>query len=658
MGFTKLFRRSKKSKSESTDFNYDRDPRYASEKAKYGEAGYNRRNSHFMALPLNNGVFAPWLELPVPILQRIFSFVSPHCYDESYETCEQSAIEDACMLCDLRDISHAGRVCRAWRKVAVPMIYHSIRIDAVHYCEREIYLSDMRKRKTKFDRNGNPEDPASARLNLLCRTLRDDPTRLGKMVQYFKTPYMLRESKTSDLARTIAVLPNLHYLDLPEGVFSGDPAYATLTLEVQARCPDLRKMTYLGGSERNLEVLASGNVWKKLEVLELTRINMDPQALRQCLSVMQNLRALKVTESRVMDDDFFRYNDVLPAVPALEELILKEVPRVAAAGLEAYLSRPDVQERLKVLSLQETGIHPTNLHEVLFNAPNLQALSLIAEVNSAFPLSSNLPPLANFNLKSLRYEITASAEVGAYAGMTQGYYNYLAQSLFADGFPLLSSLYVRDENFPDRLIGLPPPAPGYGGGGQRPSSSASMGPFGMGSMSPQSTGGGLPPFAPGLGAPAANTNRFSSNNPFAQPAVQQRFGGPPMLNLNQTLAVYTKGEDENDWGLIKMDPYDNPGYAGGRGVGGGRGHHRSNSSVTHDRPLSSYGLADAGSRWREGSGGARMSVIMGNGTGGFLAVPNSPESAHTRRKSEGSGADEWPRPKSSSGAKADKDLWR
>ncbi|ETS77080.1 hypothetical protein PFICI_10954 [Pestalotiopsis fici W106-1] len=656
MGFTKLFRRSKKSKSDTSDFNfnYDRDARYASEKA-----GYNKRNSHFMAMPLDNGIFAPWLQLPVPILQRIFSFVCPHCYDESYETCEQSAIEDACMLCDLRDISHAGRVCRAWRKVAVPMIYHSIRIDAVHYCEREIYLSDMRKRKTKFDRNGNPEDPASARLNLLCRTLRDDPTRLGKMVQYFKTPYMLRESKTSDLARTIAVLPNLHYLDLPEGVFAGDPAYATLTLEVQARCPDLRKMTYLGGCERNLETLASGNVWTKLEVLELTRINMDPQTLRHCLSVMQCLRALKVTESRVMDDDFFRYNDVLPAVPALEELILKEVPRVAAAGLEAYLSRPDVQSRLKVLSLQDTGIHPTNLHEVLFNAPNLQALSLIAEVDTAFPFNANIPPLANFSLKTLRYEITASPEVGAYAGMTQGYYNYLAQSLFADGFPLLSSLYVRDETFADRLLGLPPPMPGYAGGAQRPSSSSSMGPFGMGggSMSPQSTGGGNP-FSPGLAAPGGNTNRFSSNNPFAQPQVQQRFGGPPMLNLNQTLAVYTKGEDENDWGLIKMDPYDNPGYAGGRGVGGGRAHHARSSSATHDRPLSSYGLADVGSRWREGSGGARMSVIMGNGAGGFLAVPGGADPSHTRRKSEGSGADEWPRPKSSSGARADKDLWR
>jgi hypothetical protein len=120
MGFTKLFRRSKKSKSDTSDFNnfnYDRDPKYASEKA-----AYNKRNSHFMAMPIDNGRFAPWLQLPVPILQKVFSFVCPHCYDESYETCEQSAIEDACMLCDLRDIAHAGRVCRAWRKVAVPMM--------------------------------------------------------------------------------------------------------------------------------------------------------------------------------------------------------------------------------------------------------------------------------------------------------------------------------------------------------------------------------------------------------------------------------------------------------------------------------------------------------------------------------------------------------
>lgn len=482
------------------------------------------------------------------------------------------------------------------------------------------------------------------------------------MVQYFKTPYMLRESNTADLARTIAVLPNLRYLDLPEGVFLGDPAYTTLTLEVQARCPDLRKMSYIGGSERNLEVLASGTVWTKLEVLELTKINMDPQMLRHVLASMQYLRALKVSESRVIDDDIFKHNDVLPAVPPLEELILKETPRLTGSGLVAYFSRRDVQNRLQSLSLHDTGVHPQALQDILANAPSLQALSIIDEVDTAFPMTNSVPPLANFSLQTLRYEITASPNTSPYVSIAQGYYNYLAQSLFAGGFPRLTALYVRDPNFPDLLMGLPPPMPGYAGNPQRPGSSGSMGMFSTGSspsQSPTSTGGYRAPG--GLAAPGGNTNRFSSNNPFAQ--VRQNVGnagnslGPQMLALNQTLAVYTKG-DEDNWGLIQMDPYDNPGYAGGRGVGSGPRHGRSSSAHTGDRPLSSYGLADVGAGWREGAGGARKSIMVGNGAGGFLAVPNGNENSFPGRRSDGSGQDEWPRPRSSQGAKGDNDLWR
>ena len=144
MKFTmrKLFRRSKKQKAEKTappQFNYNRDPRYASSPPDQPFAsqknGYHRstfsdssdsraryyQNGLGAGIP-SNGVFAPWLELPAPILQRVFTFVCPHCADESYETCEQSAIEDACMLCDQRDLAHAGMVCKQWRKAAVPVM--------------------------------------------------------------------------------------------------------------------------------------------------------------------------------------------------------------------------------------------------------------------------------------------------------------------------------------------------------------------------------------------------------------------------------------------------------------------------------------------------------------------------------------------------------
>lgn len=56
--------------------------------------------------------------LPPPLLEKIFGFVCPHSRDESYESCEQSAIDEACMLCDLRDLAHCTAVSRRWRKLA------------------------------------------------------------------------------------------------------------------------------------------------------------------------------------------------------------------------------------------------------------------------------------------------------------------------------------------------------------------------------------------------------------------------------------------------------------------------------------------------------------------------------------------------------------
>ncbi|XXH00376.1 hypothetical protein Hte_006720 [Hypoxylon texense] len=635
----KFFRRSKSSQPKPPK----NIPQDDFERSKYRQ--YNSHLNNYYHYAETARVFAPWLELPTPILERIFSFVCPHTQDESYETCEQSALVDACMLCDLRDLSHAGQVCKSWRATAVKLMYHSIRIDSVHYCAREIDLSEKRKRTSRFDRNGVPEDTASARLHLLCRSLRDDPTRLGILVQYLKTPYMLRESKTSALARTIAVLPNLHYVDLPEGLYSDDPAYHTLRLEVQARCPHLRKMTYTSGSERSLEALSTGNIWPNLEVLELAKINMDPAILRHALTMLRRLRALKVSDCRVFDDDMFKYNDVLPAFPALEELILIDTPRVTSDGLVAYLSREDTQRQLKVLSLSNTGVGPTALHNVLAHASSLTTLSITEQVDSAFPsYSGPVPPLVNWSLQTLRFEITPSPSTPPYASITAGYYSYLASSLFAGGLPRLSAVYVRDENFADSLLGLPPPMPGFAGDRQRPSSSSSAGMFSMGNggLSPSGTGGygNAPP-------------RFSSNNPFAA-AINPSHGGG-MLSLNQTLEVFTKGEDDLDWGSIRMDPFDAYGGMNNRS----RSHNRSS---TLGRPLSSYGLADVGPGWQAGGGARRGSAAQGNSAGSFLAVPGG-MAGHGRKgsvaSSSGAKEDLWPRPSSSYGAKkGDRDLWR
>jgi hypothetical protein len=68
-----------------------------------------------MATPTSAYLLA---HLPPQVLRRIFAFVCPHSQDESYDTCEESAIEDACMLCDLRDLAHCVGVSKIWRKEA------------------------------------------------------------------------------------------------------------------------------------------------------------------------------------------------------------------------------------------------------------------------------------------------------------------------------------------------------------------------------------------------------------------------------------------------------------------------------------------------------------------------------------------------------------
>ena len=173
--------------------------------------------------------------------------------------------------------------------------------------------------------------------------------------------------------------------------------------------------------------------------------------------------------------------------------------------------------------------------------------------------------------------------------------------------------------------------------------------------------------------------RFSSNNPFAStvaPAAPFAPRGPANLALNQTLEIFTKGSNDVDWGSIRMDPFDLPGGSGG--PGGRRGHGRTDSSSSA-RPMSGYGLDAGTGGWAPGHG-ARMSVIIGDGAGGFLAVPGDGSGSGARRGSTASvgamphssfagfggggstpfgGQDDWPRPGSSAGhKKKERDLWR
>ncbi|KAG5917052.1 hypothetical protein E4U42_007402 [Claviceps africana] len=551
--------------------------------------------------------------LPPKVLARIFTFVCPHALDESYETCEESGAEKGCMLCDLRDLSRCVLVNRAWREIAIQILYHSVRIDPVHYCKLEAYLAERRKIKSRFDRNGIPEDPALARLRLLRRTVRDDPTRLGKTVQFLKTPYMIRESYHVELAQTIAVLPNLKYVDLPEGMFSDEPAYATLRLEVQARCPNLGKTTFLRGSENSFSALMSGQIWPHLEVLELKQLKVDPKVLREVLTCLPRLRALKVAETYSLSDEVLAPDENLPPLPALEELVLKDTPSLTTAGLMDYLSFYETQKALRVLTLKDTGIQPWRLQEVLAMAPSLSTLAIQATVRDSFPSGTGAQPLMHKRIRTFRYEISANSSAGPFA--TQGYHSYLATSVLAGHLPRLRRLYVLDEQFPNLLQSSKPSSP-------TPAASAAA----SGRVRSESNASGpslrvCPPASRSL-SPSRRTNnnsisnivnlpnpegrRLSSNNPFAQAAAAGRGGAAAGwgLPLRQTLEVYTKNLDSGQWNFAPINPI----------VG--------SATRSRHRPTSSFGLAAdvAGQGWDRAE--ARRSVLIGNGTGSFLPIPS------------------------------------
>lgn len=525
---------------------------------------------------------------------------------------------------------------------------------------------------------------------MLCRTLREDPARLGPLVEYFKLPYMLRESSQADLARTIAVLPNLRYVDLPEALYHDENSYITLRMEVEARCMNLRKMTYMHGAERSLERVASGQVFRNLEVLELNNIQMDPTVILHALAMLGGLRALKIVESHGLTDDMITHdNEMLPAFPALKELILDNVPGITAAGLKGYLSRHDTSQALEVLTLSETGVTPWTLQEVLGPATSLKRLTISYVAIKSLPIAAGtpqVPPLASRSLEIFHYEVMASPNSSPYSNITPSYYNYLSGSLLMGGLPNLQGLYVRDANFADALAGLPTPKPKFATGAYaRPDSSGSQRSTGLASNISSLNGLGSPGFPNGFqpqhgasaslggnnhfltathtGASSTNpfqkpfaannstgqTNpRFSSNNPFAS------FAGPNgPSGLPQTLEVFTKGDDELTWGMVKVEPgvYDSKNAA-------------ADFADSSNRPSSSYGLDQSAAGWNA-RGGARVSVFMGNGAGGFLALPPGVGGAgHARRvsASDAGGGDEWPRPKSATPMEKKRatrmDLWR
>ncbi|KAL2788823.1 hypothetical protein BJX66DRAFT_249211 [Aspergillus keveii] len=505
--------------------------------------------------------------LPNPVLARIFAFVCPHAVDSSYDSSEESMTEDGCMLCDMRDLAHCTLVSKRWYPVARSLLYSHVRIDAVHYCELEEELAARRKRRSFLNRNADPIDAPQVRLSLFMRSVRLS-REAGNLVLSLRMPYMTREANKAEIARTISVLPNLRYVDLPSGIYSDDPSCLTLKQELMARCPDLRRMKYCAGAEGSFAQLPDSNLWTNLEILELSNLQLEPATLRLSLSSFPRLRDLTIDNAPLLDDSIFTPNQTLPPFPAVQRLTLRNTPNITTTGLTSLLSHPLPAKKLLQLTLTNTGIPPPTLHKILTLATSLLSLQITQEVTRSFP-PEKTPPLSSQTLRLLHYEITSTPGSYGVVPKAASYYTYLISTLMSNSLPSLQDLYVRDADFPEALLIAPPPRL-----------------FGGGESGPQFMGGGL-----------------------ARP-----------------LNVYSKGLDELEWNFTPYEPL-------GSMTRGRR------DSVT--RPVSFHD-ASLGRSW---GGDARKSVLVGNGFGGFLAVPVDDGNA---------------RPKSSGGWKRDSrgDLWR
>lgn len=331
--------------------------------------------------------------------------------------------------------------------------YKSIRIDAVHYCELEEVYAEERKRKS---RGGDEIDPPTTRLLQLCRTVRDNHY-IGGRVRFLKLPYMTRESCKADLARTVSVLPNLEFVDLPDGFFNGDATCHTLRQELQARCPHIRKMKYNEGSEQLLESLLQG-YWQELRSLEISKVRIEPTILRRVLGILPWLNEVIFSDLPWLNDNVFHSGPGIPEFPALETMQLKKIRNVTAAGLAQYLSHPICRDALRTLNIKDcSGLPVSSLHILLQAATSLKTLEYSATVSASLPIDP-IPPMASSTLRHLNYEIISNSSNQIYPP-GDSYYQYLTNSLMSGCLPALRTLYVRDPNFPESLALAPPIRP-------------------------------------------------------------------------------------------------------------------------------------------------------------------------------------------------------
>lgn len=408
-----------------------------------------------------------------------------------------------------------------------------------------------------------------------------------------------RESYVAELARIVSRTRNLKFLDCPDGVYGRALGCSALREELKAQCQNLRQMKFHAGSEPIFYELKNNKVWMNLEVIDLNMLAVDARTLLDVLPRWTMLRDLSLKRLNCLQE---KAVNVVRDLPPVQNLRIENCPGVTLEGLAAYLRFPQKRLALQRIQLIETGVGVGDLHQILAAAENLRAFTIELEVKQPLEHES-LPDLASYSVTSVDFQITSPEVKKWETPASQSHYDYLIRSLNNNSIPNVDSIWVRDVSFQENFL--------HAAALKSPLQQQPTGTNGHTHSNSQSN---TNPFANNnLLSPSSYTNTGSTSDS----ASPQSPTFPP---ANKRITLYAKGNQELDYHYSLMHP---------ALPDGGR-----STSTTDPRPFS-INTAPLGPVW---GGEARRSMIIGNGQGGFLAIPdeNGKASAGARPTSRGS----------------------
>ena len=286
------------------------------------------------------------------------------------------------------------------------------------------------------------------------RTVRANPW-LASQVHYLKLPRMAKQGAVADLARIVSVLPNLRYVDLPDGVYRDQASCMTLKNELYMRCPEIRSMTYQAGAEGSFLDLGLSNRWSNLKILNLEGVALEPAQLVSATTSLLALQEMKLDNLPLLDDTLFTGDFAGLRLPPVHQLKLCSITGITTQALQTYLQRHDTREVLSQLNLIDTSIPLAELHVLLAAAPHLATLVVSTSVSRPL-LVHNLPPLASRSLQTLDFGVVDMESMQHTAqSPSQSFYRYICSSITSGHFSYLKALYALSADVPTFL--MPPP---------------------------------------------------------------------------------------------------------------------------------------------------------------------------------------------------------